>query len=537
MESYNLAISEKLKPSLEGINVPEFSISINGTILFEKSSLKINKGKYGLIGPNGCGKTTLLKHLANRSIPIHENISVLYVEQEVDDTDETPIEVVFKANKELLLLKNRECEIEKMLEDNIADDNIMNEYEEIQEKLNMLSIDTQIPEIKKLLKGLGFSEDDMKKKVTDFSGGWRMRISLARALYIKPDILLLDEPTNHLDLLAILWLSDYLSNYEKIVLIVSHNVGFLNNVCSHILNIENKMITTYKGNYYMFKKALKNKQKTIEKEYQKYEKKLRSMKKNPKKTKADVQKFIKESEVKKPEKEYLVRIPFEDIKTFRDNLITVSGASAGYENKIILSNIELGISTDSRITIVGKNGSGKSTLIKLLIGEIEPMEGEVRRQDKMRISYYHQHFDSQLPNDLNPVEFLSNMIPEDILVNGNRVQTVRKYLGHLGLNGKFHLNKISELSGGQKARVALVKIIFEKPHLILMDEPTNHLDLETIQGLIDGLKEYNGGLVVITHEPEMITQLDSQLLIVEDNKVIQWKESFEDYVDELLEDS
>ena len=535
MEAFNCTVDTKtVNPN--SISINKFNLTVGTKILYQDSPLKLSKGIYGLIGPNGCGKSTLLKHISTKQLPVHEKMLVLYVEQEIEASDsKTPVQVIFEANQKLIKLKKREAEIENMLENNLdGNEHIIEEYDELQQQLDSLSIDKQEPKIRQILAGLGFTVAEMDYPISKFSGGWRMRISLGRALYMEPDIMLLDEPTNHLDLLAVIWLSEYLSQWNKIVLLVSHNVGFLNNVCNNILNIEDKKIVAYKGNYYQFKKAMIQKQKTKEKEWNKFEKKIKSMRKNKNKTKKDVDKFIKTSTIKKPPKEYKVNIPFEDVPEFKDNVIKVENASFSYGDKLILKDVDFGIDMTSRITIVGKNGSGKSTLMKMLMGELIPKSGSVWRQDRLRISYYHQHFDSQLPKNKSPVEFLDSILHQDMVINGNRIQTIRKYLGHVGLSGKNHLSLINELSGGQKARVALVKIIFERPHLILMDEPTNHLDLETIQGLIDGLKEYNGGLVVITHEPELITQLDSMLFIVEKNKVIKWKGSFEDYVEKII---
>jgi ATP-binding cassette subfamily F protein 1 len=276
MNSFNF-LYDKLNYTAESISINKFSLSVVGKPLFVDSPLTISPGNiYGLIGKNGCGKTSLLKQLAKTNIFAENKIRVLYVEQELEMTDINPVEFIFNANVKLAKLTKEIEELEKQLEEDNSDE-IFEKYQNAQEEIRGYNKEADFGKIKSILKGLGFT--DMEKSCLLFSGGWRMRISLARALYMEPDLLLLDEPTNHLDLEAIIWLGNYMDTWKGISIIVSHNIGFLNSTCSYILNIEHHKLVAYKGNYRLFKRALK--QKLIEemKTYEAYEKKLKEFQK------------------------------------------------------------------------------------------------------------------------------------------------------------------------------------------------------------------------------------------------------------------
>jgi ATP-binding cassette subfamily F protein 1 len=516
-------------------------LSVSGKSLFQDSPLIVSPGNiYGLIGKNGCGKSSLLKQLSLTNLFADNKIRVLYVEQELDISDKNPVDIIFSSNSKLAYITEQIEIIEKEIkhlqdkeepsyEDDLLLENLMNKYQEFQNQIIGFNKEAEISKIKSILYGLGFTHESMEQSSSIFSGGWRMRISLARALYIEPDLLLLDEPTNHLDLEAIIWLSNYMESWKGVAIIVSHNIGFLNETCSQIMNIENLKLVTYRGNYSMFKKSLEQKQKNQIKIYEAYEKKLKEFKKNNS-SKNGVEEFIKKNQVSKPEKQYYVKINFQPTNSFKSHVIKLEDICFSYSDKEILKNVEIGIDMNTRATLVGLNGSGKSTLMKLISGEIKPSSGTVWIQNNLRIGYYNQHFEEQLPMDKTPIEYLIDRIPDN-LKDGNREITVRSYLGNVKLEGNAHNKKINELSGGQKARVALVKLIFQQPHVLLLDEPTNHLDIETVEALINGLKDFNGGILLITHEPELINSLESELWIMDKNtkQVCKYLNSYENY--------
>jgi ATP-binding cassette subfamily F protein 1 len=542
---YNFTF-DKLIYTSDSITINNFSLSVAGKNLFQDSPLIISPGNiYGLIGKNGCGKSSLLKQLSLTNLFADNKIRVLYVEQELDITDKNPVDIIFSSNlklayiteqieiieKEIKSLQDKE---EPIYEDDLLLENLINKYQEFQNQIIGFNKEAEISKIKSILHGLGFTHDSMEQSCTIFSGGWRMRISLARALYLEPDLLLLDEPTNHLDLEAIIWLGNYMESWKGIAIIVSHNIGFLNETCSQIMNIENLKLVTYRGNYTMFKKSLEQKQKNQTKTYDTYEKKLKEFKKNNS-SKNAVNEFIKKHQVPKPEKMYNVKINFQITNVFKSIVIKLEDIYFSYGEKEILNSVNLGIDMNTRATLVGLNGSGKSTLMKLISGEIKPSSGTVWTQNNLRIGYYNQHFEEQLPMNKSPIEYLIERIPDN-LIEDNREITVRSYLGNIKLESSAHNKKINELSGGQKARVALVKLIFQQPHILLLDEPTNHLDIETVEALIKCLKNFNGGILLITHEPELINSLESELWVMDKNtkQILKYLKSYDNYCKEII---
>ncbi|VVU95206.1 ABC transporter [seawater metagenome] len=544
LNSFNCSCNQKESSSdLKNISIDSFSISIGKKKLFENSSLKITYGsKYGFIGKNGCGKTTLLKHLSLKKLPIQKDMDILYVEQEVKPSSKTAFETVLEANVERTVAINYRDDIVKKLEET-GDNSLIKELEKIENKLTSMEIDKDESIVRKILKGLGFNEEDQNKPTSDFSGGWRMRISIARALYLKPTLLLLDEPTNHLDLNASIWLTWYLESWPNSLFVVSHDQGFLNDVCDNIVNIEDNVLEYYKGNFHKFKSAYKQKLDHKRKEWEKVEKHVKAMRKKSK-PKKEVNEFIAKKEkqgITKLDKEYVVRIDFAEVGELPRPLVDMSQVSFGYTpDKKIFNNINFGLDMDSRITLVGPNGVGKSTFIKLMVGELKAEEGYVSRKNALRIGYYHQHFDSYLPMNQTPIEYIKSVYKPDKneqeLVGSNLEQFVRKNLGTISLEGAAHTQKIGSLSGGQKARVALVSLILQRPHILLLDEPTNHLDIESINGLIEGINNFNGCVFIISHDSELITRTDSQLWVVNNKSIYEFDGEYEDYRDTIIEE-
>jgi ATP-binding cassette subfamily F protein 1 len=520
MNNLALFTCESLDYTFNNISIKDFHLQINEKILFENSTITLSNNKYGLIGKNGMGKTTLLRQIVN-SCNDDTKIRILYVEQELILDERNPIEYILDSNIKLKFYQDRA----NYLRENDCD---LDELIEVENYLSSFNVDKEISIVKRILSGLGFT--DLEKKCNLYSGGWQMRISLARSLYLEPDLLLLDEPTNHLDLEAIIWLSEYLNNWKKILIIISHNIGFLNNVCNYILNIENKMLLSYKGDYYKFRKAFEKKKNEMKNNYDKFEKKCKDLKK---KNSKGLDEFIKNNKVIRPEKENDTKIIFNLFNSINGNLISLHNISFSYEDfdsntlslpqPCVLENISFGLDINSKITLVGLNGSGKSTLIKLIVGEIKPDIGDIILHNNCKIGYYHQHFDQQLPFDKTPIEFLKSLGSE------NNLEIIRSYLGKIKLESSAHTKLISELSGGQKARVAFIKLILSNPNFLLLDEPTNHLDIETVEILIDSLESFKGGILLITHEEEIIKRLGTKIYLLE-NKQIYTLDSYDDYV-------
>lgn len=529
--SYNLNY-EKVTYSRDSISIKKLDLSVGDKLLLKDTDIILsNKNVYGLIGRNGYGKTSLLKQL-----PIicsdEEKINILRLEQELALDSRNPVEFIFDSNIKLKGLQEEYDKLSAELENNNEDYNeeLMTRFQEAEENLEAYNPDRELATIRRLLNGLQFTTEMMNQPSEIFSGGWQMRISLARALYLEPDLLLLDEPTNHLDLEAIIWLGEYMKSWKKIAVIVSHNIGFLNDCCSYILNIENKKIASYKGNYYKFTKSYEKKMKEANDEWEKYEKALKEMKKT-KKSKKELDNWIEKNYKPRPEKEVKIKMEFFETTPTSDNIIGFNDVSFGYNNNL-LDNVSFGLSMESKVTLVGPNGCGKSTIMKLIMGEIQPTSGEVFVKGGIRIGYFNQHFDQQLPFDKTPVEFLIDKLP--VAVN-DKQQKVREYLGSVGLEGSAHTKLIEQLSGGQKARVAFVKLMFDSPHMLLLDEPTNHLDIETIEVLIKCLSAFKGGLLLITHEPELINKLTNHIWYLNKNtQKLESIESFDEYCSLIL---
>merc|ERR1712176_1020013 len=351
--------------------------------------------------------------------------------------------------------------------------------------------------------------------------------------------------------MGVIWLDNYLTKWKKTLLVVSHDQDFLNSVCDEILHIEDLKVVSYKGNYDSFKKAEETKRKQQLKDWEKQQKRLRELKKGGKSTKKASEHVKKQSEktskknkaniatgteaaevqelIKRP-KEYSVKLEFSEVPELTRPVMEVTNVHFRYSEKhpVIFNKIDFGIDMDSRICVVGPNGAGKTTLLKLLTGEINATKGEVRRNPRLRMGIYNQHFVDRLPMGKTPVEHLRSRF-DDL-----DYQSCRNRLGRYGLEGHAHEVVMRDLSGGQKARVVLVELSLQMPHILLLDEPTNNLDIETIDALCDAINEFNGGIVVVTHDQRLIEECDCTLWVVEKQGVTEWKEGFDDYKDTIL---
>ncbi|KAL7684993.1 putative ABC transporter, AAA+ ATPase domain, P-loop containing nucleoside triphosphate hydrolase [Plasmopara halstedii] len=537
------------------IHIDNFSINAHNKLLYDNASLHINAGgKYGLVGPNGQGKTTILKMIALGELKIPPKIDCLYVEQEVVADDTRAVDAVLKADAERWALLEEEKSLLAQLEtkqDSALDDRL----NEVYEQLSQSNASAAEARARRILFGLGFDSAMQEKVTKDFSGGWRMRISLAKALYVEPTLLMLDEPTNHLDLNAVIWLDDYLQKWKKTLLVVSHDADFLNSVCSEVLHLENKKIAHYKGNYDMFREMEKQKRKQMEKAWEKQQKQLRNLKASGKSSKkaTEIVKKKREpgaratkkkallpedaAEVSAPTdllerpKEYIVQFSFPETTIVSPPILEVREASFRYgDGPYLFKNTDFGIDTTSRVCIVGPNGVGKSTLLKMITGEVTVTEGEVRRNPRVRLGIYSQHFVDKLPMGETPVEYLRRLFQDQ------SYQQVRNLLGKVGLEGHAHEIKNRLLSGGQKARVVIAELVLMRPHILILDEPTNNLDIESIDALCDAIREYDGGVVIVTHDARLIESTECVLWVCGDQDVVVYDGTFEDYKQSILDD-
>ena len=536
--------------STTDIKIDGFSIAAKGKDLFKNADLTIVAGRrYGLVGPNGKGKTTLLRHLAARKLDIPQHIDILYCEQEVIADETSALNSVLKADKKRLELLKKEKELVAKQEK--GDLSVQDELKKVYDDMQAHGVSSAEARAKRILAGLGFTVAMQKRATQDFSGGWRMRVSLARALFLEPTLLLLDEPTNHLDLNAVIWLNNYLQNWKKTLLIVSHDQSFLDDVCTDIIHLDNLKLYSYRGNYAQFKTMYSQHLKEQMKDYEKQQKRIKALKAQGASRKAAEEKtkdltkkqqkgqrrgaaVVEENNEKAQEllvkpKEYIVKFSFPDPPSLSPPIMGLYNVDFGHPNQpLLFKNLEFGVDMDSRIAIVGPNGIGKSTLLKLLCGYLEPTKGESKRNHRLRFAYYSQHSADQLDLDKSATQYLQSKFNADY-------QSARKRLGSVGLVSHAHEIPIRDLSGGQKARVALAELVSTAPDLLILDEPTNNLDLESIDALGDAINNFKGGVIIVSHDARLITETDCALWVVENQTINQIDGDFDDYKEEILQ--
>jgi ATP-binding cassette subfamily F protein 3 len=518
------------------IKLENFDISFGDRVLLHGADMTLVYGRrYGLCGRNGYGKSTLLRMISSRQLIIPKNITILHVEQEVAGDDTTVIDSLLQTDevRYKLIVRERDLSAQKG-EMNEKD---LKELADVHAKLQELEADSEPARASSILYGLGFTQAMQQRPTKEYSGGWRMRIALARALFAQPDLLLLDEPTNMLDFKANLWLRDYLTTkWESTLLVVSHDREFLNTVPTDILHLHSQRLDAYRGNYELFMRTKAEKIRNQIKEYE-AQQQLRQhtqdfidrFRFNAKRA-ALVQSKIKMLEklpvIKPVEKETPVVFRFPDPSAISGTLFQLDDVSFKYtpDGPFILKNVNISASLESRICIVGDNGSGKTTLLKIITGENEPTSGEKRGKSSAIVGYFSQHHVDQLPMDLNPVQCLAKRFP------GKSLEVYRASLGKFGITGDLALQSIETLSGGQKSRVAFASMIMTNPHMLVLDEPTNHLDVESIEALAAALIKFQGAVVLVSHDEQFIKSVCKELWYVENGSVTCLKDGFDEYV-------
>ncbi|KIR75361.1 ATP-binding cassette subfamily F member 3 [Cryptococcus deuterogattii R265] len=553
MQVNPLDLSGAAKGKSKDIHLLNIDVSFGSNRILSGATLSMAHGRrYGLIGRNGIGKSTLLRHLALREVPIPTHISVLYVEQEIVGDETTALESVLQADvwRHKYVTEERELNLKlEELEKASAKEGLLGEEKtqidrdredvssrlgEVQKTLIDMEAETGPARAGSLLAGLGFSEEDQKKVTSSFSGGWRMRLALARALFVKPDLLMLDEPSNMLDLNAIAWLEEYLQTWPSTLLVVSHDRAFLDAVATDIIHQHNQRLDYYKGNFSQFYATKTERAKNQRKEYetqlqyrqhlQAYIDRWRYNAARAAQAQSKIKILEKLPELEPPEDDDSENFKFPDPEKISPPLLQLDEATFGYtSDKIILRNVNIDVQLDSRIAVIGPNGAGKSTMIKLLTGAIQPITGRATHNSRCRIAYFTQHFVNQLDMTVSPVAFLQAKFP------GKTEQEYRSHLGSFGITGLTGMQKIDTLSGGQKARVAFAVLSMQKPHILLLDEPSNHLDIEGIDALIEAIKNFKGGVISISHDERFITNTSNQLWVCADGKVTKFMGDVEEY--------
>jgi ATP-binding cassette subfamily F protein 3 len=507
-------------------------------LLLSQVNLTIMRGqKVGIIGANGCGKSSLLALLQGQLFPeegevdLPSNLTIAHLAQEIPAVSTPAIEYVLDGDMAL-----REIEaalsVAQQAGDGMREASLLMQFEAIDGY-------TARARAAQLLHGLGFAVTADEKPVNEFSGGWRMRLNLARALMCRSDLLLLDEPTNHLDLDAVLWFEQWLKHYQGTLLLISHDRDFLDNVVDNIAHFEQQTITLYRGNYLAFEQQRAAK---LALQQASYQKQLREV--------AHVRSFVErfrykaskakqaQSRLKALAKMEVVALAHVDspfsfhFQAAAKNptiLISLEQVAVGYGELAILRQIRLQIRPGLRLGLLGPNGAGKSTLIKLLAGELSPLAGECFWGEGLQIGYFAQHQLDQLRADESPLQHLQRVDKQA------SEQALRNFLGGFGFVGEMALSPVAPFSGGEKARLALALLVWQRPNLLLLDEPTNHLDLAMRDALTLALQEYEGALVVVSHDRHLLRLTTDQLLLVAHGRVIDFEGDLKDYGQWLLE--
>jgi len=529
-----------IHPMARDIKIANFSVTFHGAELLVDTKLELSVGqRYGLIGANGSGKSSLLAVLGNREVPIQDHIDIYYLSREIPASDKTALQAVMEADAERLKLEKLAEELVHM-EDDESQEYLM----EVYDRLDELGADTAEAKASHILKGLGFDKKMQEKKCKDFSGGWRMRIALARALFIKPHLLLLDEPTNHLDLEACVWLEEEFKSYKQILVIISHSQDFMNGVCTQIMHLDKQRLQYYGGNYDTFVRTRAELLENQEKKYQWEQDQIAHMKnyiarfghgsaklaRQAQSKEKTLAKMVAEGLTEKVTTERSHSFYFYSCGTIPPPVIMVQNVSFRYNESTpyIYKNLEFGLDLDSRLALVGPNGAGKSTLLKLIYGDLVPTEGMVRRNNHLKFGRYHQHLHELLEMDLSPLDYMMKQFPEV-----KERDEMRRIIGRYGITGKAQTAQMKQLSDGQKCRVVFAWLAWQTPHLLLLDEPTNHLDMETIDALGDAINNFEGGVVLVSHDFRLINQVAEVIWICENQTVTKWEGDILTYKDHL----
>ena len=511
------------------LDIKNITYRIAGRTLFDGASLSVPNGHHiGLVGPNGSGKSTLFKLIASEldldggEIAVVSGASMGMVRQDMPDDDTPLIDVVLASDTErasLLAELEAPIDVERM--------------SDVYMRLNDINAYEAPSQAAIILSGLGFSEAEQSMPISAFSGGWKMRVALAAALFRKPGLLLLDEPTNHLDFEAIVWLENFLLNYEHTFLIISHDRDTLNKVVSHIAHLDQKKLSLYTGNYDQFENALAqkrlghqalfDKQQAHKKKMMAFVDRFGAKASKAKQAQSRLRAIEKMDMVDALIAERATSFSFPKPEQIASPIITIDDVDVGYEaNKPVLENLNIGIGGEDRIALLGANGNGKSTFIKLISDNLSAMSGKIMRHSKLRVGYFAQHQSDELDVTLTPFEALRASIdqPEPKL---------RALLGRFGFDKTKSDTKIQKLSGGEKARLLFCMMSHDAPHIMLLDEPTNHLDIDARQALIQALNGYEGCVILVSHDPHLVAAVADRLYLVKDGGVRSYEGDLKAY--------
>ncbi len=516
------------------LTVNGLTVRLGGRTILDRASVAIRpNSRVGLIGRNGAGKSTLMKVMVGQleadegGVDMPRRTRLGYIAQEAPSGTQTPFEAVLAADTERAALM---AEAETCTDP----DRLGHVYD------RLIAIDAYTADARaaRILLGLGFDEEMQGRPLDSYSGGWKMRVALAALLFSAPDVLLLDEPSNHLDLEATLWLENSLKSYPGTLVIISHERDLLNNVVDTIAHLERGKITLYSGGYDDFERqraeraaqlaAAKAAQDAQRSRLQDYVARNSARASTAKQAQSRAKMLAKMQPIAAMAEDPGLSFTFPSPDELRPPLITLDMAAVGYGGTPVLQRLNLRIDPDDRIALLGRNGNGKTTLARLLAAQLAPMDGAMNASGKMKVGYFTQYQVEELHGDETPLQHMIRAM------DGKTPAAVRAQLGRFGFSGDKATTLTSKLSGGERARLALALITRDAPHLLILDEPTNHLDVDAREALVQALNDYDGAVILISHDRHMVELTADRLVLVDGGKATDYPGSIDDYIDFVL---
>jgi ATP-binding cassette subfamily F protein 2 len=533
-------VLSSLKASRD-VKITSVSLVFHGRVLIQDGTLELTYGRrYGLLGENGCGKSTFLKALDKREFPIPEFIDIYLLNEGAPPSDLGALEwVVTEAENEMERLDK---EAEEILETDGPESPLLMDLYERMEQMDPSTFEVRASII---LTGLGFNKTTIKKKTKDMSGGWRMRVALAKALFVKPSLLLLDDPTAHLDLEACVWLEDYLAKWDRTLVLVSHSMDFLNGVCTNMIDMREKTLMYYGGNYDSYHKTRAEQEVNQMKAYQKQQDEIKHIKafiasagtyanlvRQAKSRQKILDKMEADGFIQPVHEDRVFTFRFADVEKLPPPVLSFDDVTFSYSGNAkdnLYEHLDLGTDMDSRTALVGPNGVGKSTLLKLMTGALSPTGGQVSRHTHLKMGVYSQHSSEQLDLTKSALDFVRDKYSE----KSQDYQYWRQQLGKYGLGGESQTALMGTLSEGQKSRIVFALLAIDGPNMLLLDEPTNGLDIPTIDSLADAINAFTGGCVVVSHDFRLLDKIAKEILVCENKTINKWQGSIADYKNHL----
>ncbi|RMJ26349.1 hypothetical protein PHISP_02783 [Aspergillus sp. HF37] len=527
--------------SSRDIKVTSASLVFHGKVLITDGTLELNFGRrYGLLGENGCGKSTLLRSIAAREYPIPEHIDVYLLNEGAPPSELGALEWVVREAQ--TSLERMEKKTEEILETDGPESPILDDLYDRMDKMDPSTFHTRASLI---LTGLGFNKVTIHKKTKDMSGGWRMRVALAKALFVKPSVLLLDDPTAHLDLEACVWLEEYLKKWDRTLVLISHSLDFLNGVCSNMIDMRLQTLLYYGGNYDSYHKVRYDQETNQTKAYNKQQEEITHIKKfiascgtyaNLVRQAKSRQKILDKMEADGlippviPDKVFTFR--FAEVEKLPPPVLSFDDVTFSYSGNwddTLYDHLDFGVDMDSRTALVGPNGVGKSTLLRLMTGKLSPVGGRVSRHTHLKLGMYSQHSAEQLDLTKSALDFVRDRFSH----KSQDYQYWRGQLGRYGLSGEGQTALMGTLSEGQKSRIVFAVLAIEGPNMILLDEPTNGLDIPTIDSLADAINQFSGGVVVVSHDFRLLDKIAKDIMVCENKTIHRWDGTIGEYKNHL----